>query len=73
MYVCNMYVRYIRDSVYLHPAPFVCNAIFPYCMLVNVNTVAQDSSRDRTSRTEKLNSRSQHSRDLKMVRKGRHD
>ena len=29
MYVICIYVRYVRDSVYLHPAPFVRDAIFP--------------------------------------------
>ena len=29
-------------SVYIHPAPFVRDAIFPHCMLVHVTTVAQE-------------------------------
>ena len=40
MYICiyvYMYIWYIHESVYLHPAPFACDAIFPYCVLVNVN------------------------------------
>ena len=29
--------------IYVHPAPFVCDAIFPHCMLVHVTTVAQET------------------------------
>ena len=29
--------------IYVHPAPFVRDAIFPHCMLVHVTTVAQDT------------------------------
>ena len=28
--------------IYIHPAPFVRDAIFPHCMLVHVTTVAQE-------------------------------
>ena len=29
--------------IYVHPAPFVRDAIFPYCMLVHVTTVVQET------------------------------
>ena len=29
--------------IYVHPAPFVRDAIFPHCMLVHVTTVAQET------------------------------
>ena len=29
--------------IYIHPAPFVRDAIFPHCMLVHVTTVAQET------------------------------
>ena len=29
-----MYVRYVHDSAYLYPAPFVRDANIPYCMHV---------------------------------------
>ena len=32
----------INIYVYIHPAPFVRDAIFPHCMLVHVTTVAQE-------------------------------
>ena len=38
-----LYIYMVRTySVYIHPAPFVRDAIFPHCMLVNVTTVAQE-------------------------------
>ena len=55
-------------SVYIYTAPFVRDAIFPHCMLVHVTSC----SRDKTSRTERLNSWNQRNRSLKTVRKGRH-
>ena len=55
-------------SVYMHPAPFVRDAIFPHCMLIHVDHCC---SRDKTSRIERLNSENQRNRDLKTVRKGR--
>ena len=37
-----MFVWYVRvPYIYIHPAPFVCDAIFPHCMFVHVTTVAQ--------------------------------
>ena len=37
-----LYVYMVRAySVYIHPAPFVRDAIFPHCKLVDVTTVAQ--------------------------------
>ena len=48
--------------IYIHPASFVRDAIFPYCMLVHVNHCC---SRDKTSRTERLNSGNQRNRNLK--------
>ena len=63
-----MYICLVRTySVYIHPAPFVRDAIFPCCMLVHC------CSRDKTSKTERLNSGHQRNRDLKTARKGRHD
>ena len=29
--------------IYIHPAPFVRDAIFPHCMLVHLTTVAQET------------------------------
>ena len=29
--------------IYIHPVPFVHNAIFPHCLLVHVTTVAQET------------------------------
>ena len=61
-----IYICLVRTySVYIHPAPFVHDAIFPYCMHIN-----HCCSRDKTSRTERLNSGNQRNRDLKMMRKG---
>ena len=38
-----IYIYMVRAySVYIHPAPFVRDAIFPHCMLVHVTTVAQE-------------------------------
>ena len=54
-------------SVYIHPAPFVRDAIFPHCMLICNHCCAQD----KTNRTERLNSGNQRNRNLKTVRKGR--
>ena len=39
LYVCLVH----GYSVYIHPALFVRNAIFPHCMLVHVTTVAQET------------------------------
>ena len=36
-----IYIWYVRIP-YIHPAPFVRDAIFPHCMLVHVTTVAQE-------------------------------
>ena len=64
-----LYVCLVRTySVYIHPAPFVRDAIFLYCTLVHVNHCC---SGDKTGRTERLNSGNQRNRDLKTVRKGR--
>ena len=39
-----MFVWYMRiPYIYIHPAPFVRDAIFPHCMLVHVTTVAQET------------------------------
>ena len=49
-----MYICLVRTySVYIHPAPFVRDAIFPHCMLIHVD---HRCSRDETSRIERLNS-----------------
>ena len=70
IYIC-IYVCLVRAySVYIHPAPFVRDAIFPHCMLIHVDHCC---SRDKTSRIERLNSENQRNRDLKTVRKGRLD
>ena len=38
-----IYIWYVRiPYIYIHPAPFVRDAIFPHCMLVHVTTVAQE-------------------------------
>ena len=38
-----IYVWYVRiPYIYIHSAPFVRDAIFPHCMLVDVTTVAQE-------------------------------
>ena len=38
-----LYIYMVRAySVYIHPAPFVRDAIFPHCMLVHVTIVAQE-------------------------------
>ena len=64
-----IYVYMVRAySVYMHPAPFVRDAIFPHCKLVHVTTDC--CSRDKTSRTERLNIGNQRNRDLKKARKG---
>ena len=39
LYVCLVHAY----SVYIHPALFVRNTIFPHCMLVHVTTVAQET------------------------------
>ena len=39
LYIYGMCVFHI----YIHPAPFVRDAIFPHCMLVHVTTVAQET------------------------------
>ena len=36
-----IYIWYVRIP-YIHPAPFVRDAIFPHCMLVHVTIVAQE-------------------------------
>ena len=36
-----IYIWYVRIP-YIHPAPFVRDAIFLHCMLVHVTTVAQE-------------------------------
>ena len=57
IYICiyiYMIVCLVRAySVYIHPAPFVRDAIFPYCMLLGS---VHCCSRDKTSKTERLNS-----------------
>ena len=69
-----MYVCLVRAySVYIHPAPFVRDAIFLHCMLGDVTTVVLKTTRDKASRTERLNSGNQRNWDLKTVRKGRRD
>ena len=51
IYIC-IYIWYVRIPyilvygtcifcIYIHPAPFVRDAIFPHCKLVHVTTVAQ--------------------------------
>ena len=60
IYVCMFGTYGFR--IYIHPAPFVRDAIFPYCMLVHVSHCC---SRDKTSRTERLNSGNQRNRNLK--------
>ena len=66
-----IYIYMVRAySVYTHPAPFVRDAIFPHCMLMDVDHCC---SREKTSRAERLNSENQRNRDLKTVRKGRLD
>ena len=62
IYIYGTYVF----RIYIHPAPFVRDAIFPHCMLVHC------CSREKTNRTERLNSGNQRNRNLKTVRKGRH-
>ena len=57
--------------IYIHPAPFVRDAIFPHCMLVH-GSCNHCCSRDKTNKTERLNSGNQRNRNLKTVRKGRH-
>ena len=39
IYVWSVRIPYI----YIHPAPFVRDAIFPHCMLVHVTSAAQDT------------------------------
>ena len=39
IYICYVRIPYI----YIHPAPFVRDAIFPHCMFVHVTTVAQET------------------------------
>ena len=47
-----LFIYMVRaHSVYIHPAPFVRDAIFPHCMLVHVTT-------------ERLNTGDQRNRDL---------
>ena len=37
-----LYIDMVVHIPYIHPAPFVRDAIFPHCMLVHVTTVAQE-------------------------------
>ena len=47
LYICLFIYIYIYGTcvfrIYIHPAPFVRDAIFPHCMLVHVTTVAQET------------------------------
>ena len=44
---CKRKIVYIYGTcvfrIYVHPAPFVRDAIFPHCMLVHVTTDAQET------------------------------
>ena len=54
VHLLHIYVCLVRAySVYIHPAPFVRDAIFPYCVLLGS---VHCCSRDKTSKTERLNS-----------------
>ena len=65
-----MYVWYVRIRTYMHPAPFVRDAIFPHCMLVHVTTVAQETR--PAGQKGCMSSGNQRNRHLKTVRKRRH-
>ena len=53
--------------IIIHSILFVRNAIFPYCTLVHVATLAQETR--LASRTERLNGGNQRNSNLKKVRK----
>ena len=64
-----IYIWYVR-------IPYICTSC-PICARCNISTLHVGScnhccSRDKTSRTERLNSGNKRNRNLKTVRKGRH-
>ena len=68
----SIYIYIVCAYPCIHSALFVRDTIFPHCTLVHV--ASHSCSRDKTSKTERLNSQgNQCNRDLKTVKKGRHD
>ena len=66
-----MYVWYVRIP-YIYILPHLCAMQYFHIACWYMVHVNHCCSRDKTSRTERLNNGNQCNRDLKTVRKGRH-